>query len=306
MYQEFLVKEKGKTFNVNHDMERFAIFKANVEKIISHNADPESTFTMGINHLTDLTAKEAKEYYHIMADQKCAATASPRNSYLKASPSSWNWVDQGIVSPVKNQGECGSCWTFSTTGAMESHYKLATGHEVLLSEQELVDCPDEKKYDCHKCEGGLPSYAFNFIRDFGLEEENDYPYRAKNATCHYDRSKAKVTTSGPFNITAGDEQQLKDELYNHGPVSVAFEVVDDFMNYHSGVYSSKHCKNSPDDVNHAVLAVGYGTEKGVDYWLVKNSWSENWGDKGYFKIKRGVNMCGIAVCNSYPLDVRSL
>lgn len=108
---------------------------------------------------------------------------------------------------------------------------------------------------------------------------------------------------GAVNITEGDEKELLDAVFNVGPVSVAFEVVDGFRDYTSGVYTSKTCKNSTSDVNHAVLAVGYGVENKVPYWLVKNSWGADWGDKGYFKIERGVNMCGIAVCNSYPKSV---
>lgn len=304
IYQEYLSSVKGKTFNVNSDMERFGIFKKNVREIITHNSDPSQTWKREINFLTDMTGEEAKKYLNIMEEQKCSATASPRNVYSTPSPTEWNWIDKGVVSPVKNQKSCGSCWTFSTTGAIEAHYKIATGNEVLLSEQQLVDCPDPKIYDTHGCNGGLPSYAFNYIRDFGLESENDYPYRAKDAKCKYNKSKYRVTTSGSYNITAGDEAQLKDEMFNRGPISVAFQVVDDFMSYKNGVYQSKNCNSGQMDVNHAVLAVGYGTENGVDYWLVKNSWSDTWGDKGYFKIARGNNMCGIAVCNSYPLDVK--
>jgi len=108
------------------------------------------------------------------------------------------------------------------------------------------------------------------------------------------------------NITSGDEDELLDAVYNVGPVSITFEVVDGFKDYTSGVYTSDTCGNTTDDVNHAVLAVGYGTEDGMDYWYVKNSWGADWGDDGYFKIEKGVNMCGVAMCNSYPSSVKSL
>lgn len=304
MYETFLREHRQSNFEANRDMDRFVIFRNNVKKIIAHNANPDKTWEMGINHLTDMTPEEQLEYYQVMEPQKCSATASPRKNIVGEIPDSFDWRDHEMVSPVKDQQKCGSCWTFSTTGAMEAHYKIAHGEEVLLSEQELVDCPDPEVYDTHGCNGGLPSYAFNFIHEFGLETENDYPYRAHDHTCMFDKTKERVTTSGPFNLTAGDEQQLKEVIATVGPVSVAFQVVSDFMNYKSGVYSSSDCKNTVDDVNHAVLAVGYGTEDGVDYWLVKNSWSETWGDEGYFKIQRGVNMCGIAMCNSYPENVR--
>ena len=305
VYQEFMIEHQGKTFNVNKDMDRFIIFKDNVRKIIAHNSNPDRTYEMGINHLSDKTEEERLAYYYIMDKQECSATASPKNIYNDETPDSYNWLDLDMVSPVKDQKSCGSCWTFSTTGAMESHYKIHTGGEVLLSEQELVDCPDTEKYDTHGCSGGLPSIAFDFIHEFGLEDENNYPYQGHDSDCRYDASKPRVTTDGPFIIEEGNEEQMKEELFHTGPVSVAFQVVSDFMSYKSGVYSSPDCKNSPQDVNHAVLAVGYGTdENGIDYWLVKNSWSETWGDEGYFKIQRGVNMCGIAVCNSYPINVR--
>lgn len=304
MYQHYLSEYKSKTFDVNRDMARFDIFKNKIRQIIAHNSNPASTWEMGVNHMTDMTEDEVNDQYRVMEEQKCSATASPRNYYYAAAPDSFDWRDKEVVSPVKDQKKCGSCWTFSTTGAMEAHLKLATGKEELIAEQELVDCASADVYDCHGCSGGLPSYAFNFIRDFGIETENDYPYQAKDSICRYDSSKLRITTDGSYNITAGDEVQLKEELYNHGPVSVAFQVIAGFRDYKSGVYSSPDCKNGPMDVNHAVLAVGYGTENGVDYWIIKNSWSETWGDQGYFKIQRGVNMCGIAVCNSYPLNVR--
>lgn len=109
-----------------------------------------------------------------------------------------------------------------------------------------------------------------------------------------------------MNITQGDEVSMKNAIFSNGPVSIAFEVVDGFRDYMSGVYTSTTCKNSPSDVNHAVLAVGYGSLDGVDYWLVKNSWGADWGDEGFFKIQRGVNMCGVAVCNSFPIEVTKI
>jgi cathepsin H len=113
---------------------------------------------------------------------------------------------------------------------------------------------------------------------------------------------------GSVNITEGDEEQLKWALYGHGPVSIAFEVDDDFIQYQSGIYSSQDCHNGSEDVNHAVLAVGYGTcpKTGMDYWIVKNSWGTGWGEEGYFKIQRGVNMCGVAQCNSFPKSVETV
>jgi len=172
-----------------------------------------------------------------------------------------------------------------------------------LAEQQLVDCA--QAFDNHGCEGGLPSHAFEYIMYAGgISTETAYPYKAVDEACAVDKSTyALDVVGGSVNITEGDEVELKSAIFEHGPVSIAFQVVDGFRDYTTGVYTSDTCENSTADVNHAVLAVGFGTEGGMDYWLVKNSWGADWGDQGYFKIQRGVNMCGVAVCNSFPKDV---
>jgi cathepsin H len=141
----------------------------------------------------------------------------------------------------------------------------------------------------------------------GLTTEDQYPYTAVTGkNCNFNSGMASVgVTGGAVNITVNDEVALKEALFSAGPVSIAFQVVDDFMDYTSGVYTSTTCGNQASDVNHAVLAVGYGhdEESGLDYWTVKNSWGTSWGDQGFFKIQRGVNMCGVGQCNSYPASV---
>jgi len=171
----------------------------------------------------------------------------------------------------------------------------------------LVDCAGD--FDNHGCDGGLPSHAFEYIavQSHGIAPDKAYPYKAVDQNCTVNpKSFALTVRGGSVNITEGDEDQLAEAVFHHGPVSVAFEVVDGFRDYKSGVYTSTVCKNTTNDVNHAVVAVGYGTEGGVPYWLIKNSWGADWGDEGYFKMKRGVNMCGVAVCNSFPRDVERL
>mmetsp|Transcript_18867 Transcript_18867/g.13684 ORF Transcript_18867/g.13684 Transcript_18867/m.13684 type:complete len:150 (-) Transcript_18867:44-493(-) len=138
-------------------------------------------------------------------------------------------------------------------------------------------------------------------------DETQYPYTAKDGVCYADSSKAVVTDKGSHNVTVLDEIELLQHLYSFGPVSVAFQVYSDFKSYDTGVYTSSECGTGPEDVNHAVLAVGFGTdeETGMDYWIVKNSWGTEWGNEGYFLIERGRNVCGIAQCNSYPIGVSS-
>jgi len=252
-----------------------------------------------------MTDAEFKKFYLINESQNCSATINKKIPFQfesKDAPAEWDWRTLGKVSDVKDQGHCGSCWTFSTTGALEAHQSIITGQEPpILSEQQLVDCAED--FDNHGCSGGLPSHAFEYIKYAGgLQYENDYPYEASDNECRTKSGASTVKVEfGSYNITSGDEEEMKNALWQYGPISVAFQVSSDFRDYKTGVYDSKICRNGPMDVNHAVLAVGYGTtDDGIDYWIVKNSWNGKWGDQGYFKIKRGVNMCGIAVCNSFP------
>ena len=309
MYEQFVSTYERPSATLNSNVDRKAIFAQRLQAITEHNAQDGVTYMKGINHLSDMTYEEVRSYYKILNQpQSCSATSSGKvgSVDLTALPDYFDWRDQGAVSPVKDQGSCGSCWTFSTVGAVESHFLVKYGQFRNLSEQQLVDCAGD--YDNNGCNGGLPSHAFEYISDNGgLTTESLYPYKAVDQTCGVKSLQRSVgVVGGSVNITQNDENELQDALFNHGPVSVAFEVVDDFMDYSTGVYSSTDCKSSTMDVNHAVLAVGYGTENGSPYWIVKNSWSTQWGDQGYFKILRGKNMCGIAQCNAYPKDVIDL
>lgn len=258
--------------------------------------------------MSDMTYDEIVDYYNIFNDpQNCSATSSPPLVTSEKAPSEWNWRDHDGVSPVKDQGNCGSCWTFSTVGALESAHLLKYNKLQTYSEQQLVDCAGD--FDNYGCNGGLPSHAFEYLHYFGgITTEADYPYYASDRKCEVTEEMAVLEVGSAHNITSGDEHELKEAVYHHGPVSVCFQVVDGFSDYTSGVYTSTTCKNGTGDVNHAVLAVGYGTDRatGMDYWLVKNSWSADWGDEGFFKIERGVNMCGIAMCNSFPDTVKEI
>jgi len=165
----------------------------------------------------------------------------------------------------------------------------------------LVDCAGN--FDNYGCSGGLPSHAFEYISFAGgIAAEEEYVYTAKNGQCQFKNPYLAWAHNygGAVNITTGDEVELRDALYTYGPIAIAFQVYGSFSSYTSGVYSDPNCGTTAGQVNHAVLAVGYGTDNGTDYWIVKNSWSADWGDQGYFKIVRGVNMCAIAQCNSFP------
>lgn len=300
IYEEYLTvsgKERSEA--------AFKVFAENLNVIIEHNSTPDKTWSQGLNNYSDMTEQEFIAYYKLDAEQHCSATRSFDETRFMGTkmPRHVDWRERGVVTPVKDQGQCGSCWTFSSTGAIESHFAINTWEHATLSQQQLIDCAGD--FDNHGCNGGLPSHAFEYLNHTigGLELETTYGYQAKDQTCKYNRNKAVVSVDGSFNITQGDEVQQAQACDQAGPIAVSYQVVGDFKNYVDGVYSSDECKNGPMDVNHAVLAVGYGTFRGEDYWIVKNSWGLDFGQDGYFWIARGKNMCGISTCSSYPLNV---
>jgi cathepsin H len=315
MWNQFDTEFSSPALGLHSYEVRYATFQENLQSIIEHNKDPSHTWKKGISGYTDMTEKEFDDHFHLSLSQKstgdpqsCSATdkrmsvAVPNG--MAPRPDSWDWREHNGVSPVKNQGQCGSCWTFSTVGTLEAHSLIQFGSFTPLSEQQLVDCAGA--FDNYGCNGGLPSHAFEYILNAGgISTEDAYPYFAQTRDCTVDASTfALEVTGGSVNITVNDEEALADAVYHHGPVSIAFQVVAGFKDYTSGVYTSDVCKNGAQDVNHAVVAVGYGTENGTDYWLVKNSWGAAWGDQGYFKIARGVNMCGVGQCNSFPQGIQ--
>lgn len=216
-------------------------------------------------------------------------------------PNKIDWRQQGAVTPVKDQGQCGSCWAFSATGALEGQHFRKTNRLVSLSEQNLVDC--SKDYGNDGCNGGLMDNAFKYINvNKGIDTETSYPYEAKDDTCRYNLNDVGAEDKGFVDIPSGNEKKLKEAVATVGPVSVAIDAANpSFQLYASGVYFEPQC--SSENLDHGVLAVGYGTDKkSGDYWLVKNSWGDSWGDDGYIKMSRNKeNNCGIATQASYPL-----
>ncbi|OAY54006.1 thiol protease aleurain-like [Manihot esculenta] len=290
----------GKSYENEKELKmRFAIFSENLDLIRSINKKG-LPYTLALNDFADLTWQEFQKH-RLGAAQNCSATTKGNHKLSgDVLPERKDWREEGIVSPVKDQGNCGSCWTFSTTGALEAAYHQAFGKGISLSEQQLVDCAGA--FNNFGCDGGLPSQAFEYIRyNGGLETEEAYPYTAHDGTCKFSSENVGVRVLDSVNITLGAEDELKHAVAFVRPVSVAFEVASDFRFYKDGVYTSTICGKTPMDVNHAVLAVGYGVKNDVPYWLIKNSWGDDWGDNGYFRMEMGKNMCGIATCASYPV-----
>ncbi|KAK7082404.1 hypothetical protein SK128_002755 [Halocaridina rubra] len=297
----------GKRYdNIVEETFRMKIFMENKQKVTEHNklfARNLTTYEMEINHLTDKLQSEIASTMHGVrvglqsaSANKSAVTFIPPDDDVVV-PLSVDWRTKGVVTPVKDQGECGSCWAFSATGALEGQIARKTGRLVSLSEQDLMDCCKT----CNGCNGGLMTLAYECIKEEdGIESEDDYPYEAKDDTCKYNARKSVAKDQGYAEIPQGDEEALKKAVGIHGPISVAIIVTEDFINYKSGVYYNENCNN--EHINHGVLLVGYGTENDMDYWLVKNSWSSKWGDEGYIKMARNKNNnCAIASMASYPL-----
>lgn len=297
-YIQYIAKYR-KTYATKEEYQKRLSHFTEANKFIqAHNAQ-NGSFTLAHNHMSDWTPYERKQLNGYKAEWK--TSYNPVMSLVNLEiPSSKNWVEEGAVTPVKNQGSCGSCWAFSTTGSLEGLHYIQTGSLVSLSEQNLVDCDKT----CNGCNGGLMDYAFAFIKqESGLDTEASYPYEGLDDTCRFKSSSVGATDSGFVDVAKNDISALKQAIAKQ-PVSVAIEAdTMTFQYYSSGVLDSTDCGTSLD---HGVLAVGYGTESGKDYFLVKNSWGASWGESGYVKIaaadEANGGICGILKSASYPTN----
>ncbi|CAH0476906.1 unnamed protein product [Peronospora belbahrii] len=290
---------------------RFRAFAKNFERIESHNEAYERgefSFTLGLNDLADLEDLEYKQLlnYHLNDLKSSGATETfykPEN--VEDVPDTWDWREHNVVTPVKNQGQCGSCWAFSAVAAMESVYALNTGKLESFSEQELVDCTLGGVDDCNH--GGEMCDGYEeIIKHHGgkIDREADYEYTAESkGVCKSKDDKALGHFTAYGNVTSGDEGALQAAIATKGVQAVGIDASSfTFQLYRHGVYNWPLCSNAPSALDHGVAAVGYGTYMKKDFWLVKNSWGDLWGMKGYIMMSRNKdNQCGIATCASYPI-----
>jgi C1A family cysteine protease len=304
-------KHFGKSYaSFEEEAHRFSVFTDNWKNIHTHNNRHEATYTLGLNQFADLNGDEFKVYVHgskgscLMPGKKSVnALSQKKNLNMIQLPASVDWTTKGVVTPVKNQGQCGSCWAFSTTGSIESRYAIAHGKLTSLSEQQLVDCSGS--YGNMGCNGGLMDSAFKYVEaSGGLCSESEYPYTARDGTCKSSSCGTKYDAiTGYQDVTHESEQDLMAAVAQ-GPVSIAIEADQSSFQFYSGGVLTKPCGTRLD---HGVLVVGYGEMSGQKYWKVKNSWGASWGEQGYIMLCRECNMnngqgeCGILDEPSYPV-----
>ncbi|KAK6134300.1 hypothetical protein DH2020_031923 [Rehmannia glutinosa] len=278
---------------------RFGIYQSNVEFIEFVNSQ-NLPYNLTDNQFADMTNLEFRSIY---LGYRSHGHSYKRHDIMfdnSTLPPSVDWRKKGAVTPIKNQGNCGSCWAFSAVAAVEGINKIKTGKLVSLSEQEIVDC--DINGDNQGCNGGYMEKAFEFIiKNGGITTEKNYPYLGKDGKCDKAKEKSKAANISDYAmLPAGNETSLQAAVAKQ-PISVAIDAGGyEFQLYSSGVFTGYCGKN----LNHGVTIVGYGAENGEKYWLVRNSWGSGWGEKGYIKMKRGSNdkngICGIALQASYP------
>nr|ABW24657.1 cathepsin L [Fasciola hepatica] len=296
----------NKEYNGADDEHRLNIWEQNVKHIEEHNLRHDRglvTYKLGLNQFTDLTFEEFKAKY-LMEMSPVSESLSDGISYEAEGndvPASIDWRQYGYVTEVKDQGQCGSCWAFSAVGAIEGQYVKKFRNRMLFSEQQLVDCT--KRFGNHGCSGGWMENAYRYLKDSGLETASYYPYQAWEYQCQYRRELGVAKVTGAYTVHSGDEMRLMQMVGREGPAAVAVDAQSDFYMYQSGIFQSQTCTSQR--VTHAVLAVGYGTESGTDYWILKNSWGKWWGEDGYMRFARNRNnMCAIASVASVPMVER--
>ena len=295
-FQRFIKKYNKKYDSMNEYLARFQAFRQNLNKLAENGPQ---TYKTGITKFADMTQQEfAKTYLNLNFNAFALLNLNPvKVKVTNAAPDAFDWRDKNVVSAVKDQGSCGSCWAFSTIANLEGLYALEKGVVKTFSEQLLVDCDTLDS----GCNGGLMELSFEWLKDNGgFMYESDYPYTGKQQTCRQDSSKfvdmkvtgyVKLGDGGAEEFSPVDEGEMKEFLYQTGPLAIALNATP-LQLYFGGIVDLASWLCPTSGINHAVTVVGYGSES-KDYWIVKNSWGKSWGESGYFRIARGKETCGV-------------
>lgn len=282
-------------------MYRMQNFNRNLQTIQQVNSDKSLTYELGLNQFSDLSEEEFVAKYTGLQGVDTAADFVVPHVNKGVRNDGVDWRDQGAVNDVKNQGSCGSCWAFSAIGAIESAWKIAGNVLTSFSEQQLVDC--SSAFGNHGCQGGLMNNAFKYLVKSagGIETEAAYPYTAADGKCKFDATKVNGKIKTYSSINQRDCDGLLHAITSQ-PVSVGI-AANAIMQYKSGIFNNPRCGTQ---LNHGVVAVGYGVEGKQEYWIIRNSWGASWGEKGYIRFARDDNksedgMCGICLAASYPV-----
>ncbi|KAL3639838.1 Cysteine protease xcp2 [Castilleja foliolosa] len=301
---ESWIEKHGKMYkSIEEKLRKFEIFKVNLKHIDERNKIV-SNYWLGLNKFADMSHGEFKKFYlRLKVDRSTKRNESPpkmKQSGFEDLPDSVDWRTKGVVTQVKDQGQCGSCWAFSTVAAVEGINKIVTGTLTSLSEQQLIDCDTYN----NGCNGGYMDVAFAYIiSNGGIRKEEDYPYKAKQGACLINKNESEVVTIDGYQDVAAEQNETELLIaLARQPISVGIDASrKDFQFYSGGVFDGT-CGTT---IDHAVTAVGYGSEKELDYIIVKNSWGSKWGEQGYVRMKRNTGksegMCGINQMASFPI-----
>lgn len=300
-FETFLKKYEKKYKSEENVERRFRIFRANLKKIQALNKFEQGSAVYGVTQFADYTKNEFLKFFTgLKKPSHWPPLTNKVNVNSKAArfnhslPRDFDWRNYNAVTPIKNQGMCGSCWAFSVTGNVEGQWAIKHKKLLSFSEQELIDCDT---YDAG-CEGGYMYTGYEALEELGgLELESDYPYEAISEKCIFNKAMAKAQIVNSVNITS-NEIEIASWLYDNGPISVALNA-NAMQFYFGGVSHPLKLFCNPKNLDHGVLLTGFGihetifTKKQIPYWFIKNSWGRFWGEQGYYRLYRGAGVCGV-------------